>query len=621
MPDERPGRGHLPQLRAGGPARAGRPRRRRRPQADQRRRRQRARHRGDRDLHLQPGRDLHRGRPVPRQRRVALAAARRARRRDHRGDAAAPLRPLRRRRRLPPVPGRRRARLDGRRRGPDPRPDPRGAAPAARRSAPSVRPSTCCSSRRCGSASAPAPRPASTRSRRRWSAPRSTAPTRPSAPSRGKYVVVVGAGAMAGLATATVARLGAAEVRGRQPHRRTGPTASPRSTAPARSPSRTCRAELGAADILITCTGASGTLISRDMLAESARPATGRSSVIDIALPHDVDPAVAVAARGHPDRPGPARRARCTTTEAGREVARGAPDRRRGGHRVPRRPAPGERHPDRGRAPLDGDRGRRRRDGPARGPAARPRRRRPAPRSGTPCAGSPTSCSTSPRSGSRSSPTSRAPSPTPPRSPSCSRSTPRPSTRSPRPEGLALTRAPSGSAPAAPCSPRPRPSRWPRSSATGSAVRPSWSRSPPRATCSQDAGTAARRIQHHRRVRQRPARGAARRPDRRGRALAQGPPDLPRRRHRAGRGAAARGSRATSSSPATASPSASSRPAAASAPARPGGRPSCTPSASVWTWSPFVATSTPGSARSGRGSMTPSCWRGPGWPGSVGWTR
>ena len=53
---------------------------------------------------------------------------------DDRGDAAAPLRPLRRRRGLAPLPGGRGARLDGRRRGPDPRPDPRRAAagPGAR---------------------------------------------------------------------------------------------------------------------------------------------------------------------------------------------------------------------------------------------------------------------------------------------------------------------------------------------------------------------------------------------------------------------------------------------------------------------------------------------------------
>jgi glutamyl-tRNA reductase len=52
------------------------------------------------------------------------------------------------------------------------------------------------------------------------------------------------------------------------------------------------RDELGLADVLITCTGSNGTLISREMLAESR--ADGRPlSVIDIALPHDVDPAVA----------------------------------------------------------------------------------------------------------------------------------------------------------------------------------------------------------------------------------------------------------------------------------------------------------------------------------------
>ena len=45
----------------------------------------RARHRGRRDRDLQPARDLRRGRPLPRQRRGALAAARRAGRRGDRG--------------------------------------------------------------------------------------------------------------------------------------------------------------------------------------------------------------------------------------------------------------------------------------------------------------------------------------------------------------------------------------------------------------------------------------------------------------------------------------------------------------------------------------------------------
>ena len=95
---ERPRRRHLPQQRPGEPARAGGAGRRRRAQARPEGRRERARHRGDRDRDLQPGRDLRRGRPVPRLGRGALDAARRAGRRLDRGDAAAPLRPLRRRR-------------------------------------------------------------------------------------------------------------------------------------------------------------------------------------------------------------------------------------------------------------------------------------------------------------------------------------------------------------------------------------------------------------------------------------------------------------------------------------------------------------------------------------------
>ena len=92
-----------------------------------------------------------------------------------------------------------------------------------------------------------------------------------------------------------------------QPHRR--PRRPPRHGVrrPRGRPRPTCAPSSAAADILITCTGATGTLISRDMLAES-RTGDRPLSVIDLALPHDVDPAVAVAARRHPDRPGPARR-------------------------------------------------------------------------------------------------------------------------------------------------------------------------------------------------------------------------------------------------------------------------------------------------------------------------
>src|SRR5918992_389643 len=107
----------------------------------------------------------------------------------------------------------------------------------------------------------------------------------------GKYVVVVGAGAMAGLATATVARLGAAQIRvvNRTAGRADRLAAEYGAQGVALDE---LRDQLGAADILITCTGASGTLISRDMLAET-RGGDRPLAVIDVALPHDVDPAVA----------------------------------------------------------------------------------------------------------------------------------------------------------------------------------------------------------------------------------------------------------------------------------------------------------------------------------------
>ena len=110
----------------------------------------------------------------------------------------------------------------------------------------------------------------------------------------GKNVVVVGAGAMAGLATATVSRLGAAQIsvvnRSAARADRLAAEYSARAVG-----LDGLRAELDAADILITCTGASGTLISRDMLAESRAGSGGDRplAVIDVALPHDVDPAVA----------------------------------------------------------------------------------------------------------------------------------------------------------------------------------------------------------------------------------------------------------------------------------------------------------------------------------------
>lgn len=104
-------------------------------------------------------------------------------------------------------------------------------------------------------------------------------------------VVVVGAGAMAGLATATVSRLGAREItvvnRGAERAARLAAEYAARSAHLA-----DLADELSRADLVITCAGASGLLVSEDMLRQ-AIPDGRPVAVIDLALPHDVDPEVA----------------------------------------------------------------------------------------------------------------------------------------------------------------------------------------------------------------------------------------------------------------------------------------------------------------------------------------
>ncbi|GCD89686.1 glutamyl-tRNA reductase [Nocardioides sp. LS1] len=107
----------------------------------------------------------------------------------------------------------------------------------------------------------------------------------------GKRVVVVGAGAMAGLSTATVSRLGAAHVT--VVNRTAGNADRLAGQYGARpAPLAQLPAELAQADIVITCTGATGVLVTTDMVRE-ARPDGRPLALIDLALPHDVDPAVA----------------------------------------------------------------------------------------------------------------------------------------------------------------------------------------------------------------------------------------------------------------------------------------------------------------------------------------
>ncbi len=112
----------------------------------------------------------------------------------------------------------------------------------------------------------------------------------------GKRVLVVGAGTMAGLATATVARLGAARItvvnrtagRADRLAAEYGAEVAPLGELPAR---------LAETDVVIACTGAAGLLITREMVATARaglrHPDETPLAIIDVALPHDVDPEVA----------------------------------------------------------------------------------------------------------------------------------------------------------------------------------------------------------------------------------------------------------------------------------------------------------------------------------------
>ena len=105
----------------------------------------------------------------------------------------------------------------------------------------------------------------------------------------GRRVVVLGAGGMASLATATVARSGAADVvvvnRTAAHAERLAAEYGVRSTGLDR-----LDAELATADLLVTCTGAAGVLLSAAQI-QAARPDHHPLAIADLALPHDVEPA------------------------------------------------------------------------------------------------------------------------------------------------------------------------------------------------------------------------------------------------------------------------------------------------------------------------------------------
>ncbi len=103
-------------------------------------------------------------------------------------------------------------------------------------------------------------------------------------------VVVLGAGGMASLATATSSRRGAADVvvvnRTAANADRLAAEYGVRS-----APLDRLADELAEADVLIACTGAAGVLLGADQVV-AARPDGRPLAIADLALPHDVDPAV-----------------------------------------------------------------------------------------------------------------------------------------------------------------------------------------------------------------------------------------------------------------------------------------------------------------------------------------
>jgi glutamyl-tRNA reductase len=115
---------------------------------------------------------------------------------------------------------------------------------------------------------------------------------RPGGGLAGRDVLVVGAGAMSALAVATASREGAASivVANRSPRRAERLAARPGSPVTRVVALGELPAAMARADVVICCTGAPGPVITADMMPTSR---CRRLVFLDLAMPGDVDPAVA----------------------------------------------------------------------------------------------------------------------------------------------------------------------------------------------------------------------------------------------------------------------------------------------------------------------------------------
>jgi glutamyl-tRNA reductase len=110
-------------------------------------------------------------------------------------------------------------------------------------------------------------------------------------PLTGRRVLVVGAGSMGALSATTLARRGADVVvssRTEEHAARLAAAVGGRAAALADLP-----AELAVADVLVTCTGATGLVVGTDVVAAAMAGRSRPLAVVDLALPRDVDPGVA----------------------------------------------------------------------------------------------------------------------------------------------------------------------------------------------------------------------------------------------------------------------------------------------------------------------------------------
>jgi len=110
-------------------------------------------------------------------------------------------------------------------------------------------------------------------------------------PLADKRAVVVGAGSMASLAVATLARMDVGEV---VVVNRTASRAAQLAEqySGRMAPMDSLREEVARADVLLSCTGAVGLVVTEAELGGARTEDSPPLAVIDLALPHDVDPAV-----------------------------------------------------------------------------------------------------------------------------------------------------------------------------------------------------------------------------------------------------------------------------------------------------------------------------------------